>query len=129
MPRVIQFAIGAHDPEREAEFYRGVLGWRVTRKELSLPWGKMPYWEIETGGKDRSGIDGFMLQRPEPGAITVNVVEVPSLDEAVRRVEQQGGKVLEGRQAIPGIGWLAVCQDPQGMLFDILEPDPEAAFT
>lgn len=128
MPRVIQFAIGARDPEGEAEFYRSALGWRITRKDMALPWGSMPYWEIETGPKDNPGIDGFMLQHPEPGAITVNVVEVPSLDEAVHRVEEQGGKVLEGRQPVPGIGWLAVCQDPQGMMFDILEPDSHAAF-
>jgi len=128
MPRVIQFAIGAHDPEQEAEFYRGVLGWRITRKEAVLPWGTMPYWEIETGAKNSPGIDGFLLERPGPGAITANVIQVPSLDEAVRRVEQHGGKVLEGRQPVPGIGWLAVCQDPQGMLFDLLEPDPQARF-
>jgi hypothetical protein len=128
MSRVIQFAIGAHDPEKEAEFYRTALAWTITRKEMALPWGSMPYWEIQTGAKDTPGIDGFMLQRPEPGAITVNVIEVPSLDEAVRRVEQRGGKVLEGRQPVPGIGWLAVCQDPQGMMFDLLEPDPEARF-
>ena len=129
MPRVVNFAIGAGDPEHEAEFYRAALGWRVTRTELVLPWGKMPFWEIQTGDNDSPGIDGFMLERPEPGAITVNVIEVPSLDDAVRRVEDQGGKILEGRQAIPGIGWLAVCQDPQGMMFDLLERDPEATFT
>jgi uncharacterized protein len=129
MPRVIQFAIGASDPEREAEFYRNVLGWRITRNEMVLPWGAMPYWEIETGGKETPGIDGFMLQQPQPGAGTVNVIEVASVDETVQRVEQQGGKVLEGKQAIPGLGWLAVCQDPQGMMFDILEPDPAAAWT
>jgi len=128
MSRVIQFAIGASDPVQEAEFYQSVLGWRITHKEAVLPWGKMPVWEIATGGEDRPGINGFMLQRPESGAITANVIEVSSLDETVRRVEQHGGKVLEGRQAIPGVGWLAACQDPQGMLFDVLEPDPNAAF-
>jgi predicted enzyme related to lactoylglutathione lyase len=108
MPRVIQFAIGAHDPEQEAEFYQAALGWAITRKEMPLPWGSMPYWEIQTGAKDTPGIDGFMLARPEPGAITVNVIEVPSLDEAVGRVELRGGTVVEGRQPVPGIGWLAV---------------------
>lgn len=128
MPRVIQFAIGASDPEQQAEFYQKTLGWRITREELAAPWGKIPFWKIETGGKDQPGIDGFMLQGPQPGAITVNVVEVASLDEAVHRVEQQGGKILEGRQPVPGIGWLAVCQDPQGMMFDLLEPDANAEF-
>jgi hypothetical protein len=128
MPRVIQFAIGAKDPEREAEFYRTALGWRITRKQVVVPWGEIPYWEIETGAKDSPGIDGFMLERSEPGAITVNVIQVSFLDETVRSIEQHGGKVLEGRQAVPGIGWLAVCQDPQGMIFDVLEPDPKAAF-
>jgi uncharacterized protein len=126
MPRVIQFAIAAHDPEQEAGFYRKVLGWRITRNEMVLPWGAMPYWEIETGGKETPGIDGFMLQRPQPGAVTFNVIEVASVDETVRLVEQHGGKVLEGKQAIPGLGWLAACEDAQGMGFDILEPDPAA---
>jgi predicted enzyme related to lactoylglutathione lyase len=76
MPRVIQFAIGAHDPEQEANFYRSVLGWRITRKDMALPWGAIPSWKIETGPNDNPGIDGFMLQRPGPGTITVNLVEV-----------------------------------------------------
>ncbi|MGI9086538.1 MAG: hypothetical protein ACR2HH_02170 [Chthoniobacterales bacterium] len=50
-----------------------------------------------------------------------------SLDETIRKVEQSGGSICVPKMAIPKIGWLAYAQDPTGIVFGIMEPDPGAS--
>ena len=38
-----------------------------------------------------------------------------------------GGRVVEAKRVIPGIGWFATCADPGGVLFGVLQPDPSAS--
>lgn len=37
-----------------------------------------------------------------------------------------GGRVIEPKMAIPGIGWFAACVEPGGLLFGVMEADPDA---
>jgi predicted enzyme related to lactoylglutathione lyase len=62
-----------------------------------------------------------------PGQGPVNVVDVPSCDEYVSRAERAGGKTVVPKMAIPGIGWLAYCTDPEGNTFGLMQSDPSAA--
>ncbi|HEX7091037.1 MAG TPA: VOC family protein [Longimicrobiales bacterium] len=117
MPRVVHFDVPADDPARAAEFYSKVFGWSSTKWE-----GPMEYWILSTGSPDQPGIDGGLLRRQAPGQGTVNTVDVPSVDEYVARVERAGGKVIAPKMEIPGVGWLAYCQDTEGNVFGIMEP-------
>lgn len=61
--RVSHFEIQADEPERCAKFYQEVFGWKITKWEG----GQMPYWMVETGGRDEAGgINGGILPRPCP---------------------------------------------------------------
>jgi len=120
MPRVIHFEIPADSPERAVEFYKKVFGWKFDK------WpGPSDYWLITTG-KGEPGIDGGLLQRPHPGAGTVNTIGVASLDEAVQQVHGAGGKTVLPKMAIPGVGYLAYCQDTEGNTFGMMQADPSA---
>ncbi|MDD1669963.1 MAG: hypothetical protein LUQ67_01400, partial [Methanomicrobiales archaeon] len=57
---------------------------------------------------------------------TINTVSVTSVDDAIRLVVKLGGKVLRPKMPIPGVGYNALCEDPEGNAFGILEPDPSA---
>jgi uncharacterized protein len=120
MPRVIHFELPADNPDRAAEFYRQVFGWNFTKWQ-----GPQDYWLITTG-TGTPGIDGGMLRRSHPGAGTVNTIDVASLDEAAGRIQTAGGKVVAPKMAIPGVGFLAYCQDTEGTTFGILEADTSA---
>ncbi len=123
MARPVHFDISAADPERAAAFYREVFGWRLTG------WGgPVEYWLIETGHAPEPGINGGMRRRQEgePGG-TVNTISVDSLDEAVEAVRRAGGTVERSRTAVPGVGWLAYCRDPEGNDFGLMEADESAA--
>lgn len=118
MSRVIHFEIPADDPERAAAFYTEVFGWSFQRWE-----GPMEYWLISTGSPEEPGINGGLTRRPQPGAGPVNTIGVSSVGEVTAAVEQKGGKVTMPKSAIPGVGWLAYCEDPEGNPFGIMEAD------
>lgn len=86
----------------------------------------MEYWLVETGAKDQPGIDGGLMRRQQPGASTVNVVDVESVDEVSAAIEEAGGVTVVPKMAVPGIGWAAYFQDPEGNVFGVLQSDPNA---
>jgi predicted enzyme related to lactoylglutathione lyase len=120
MPRPIHFEIPADDPERAIAFYGKVFGWQCQKWE-----GPIPYWLVQTGSNG-AGINGGIHPRAFPGQGPVNTIDVPSCDAAVKQVESAGGKVALPKMAVPGIGWLAYCTDPEGNTFGVLEPDEQA---
>ncbi|EHR51730.1 lactoylglutathione lyase family protein [Saccharomonospora marina XMU15] len=125
MPRPVHFEIHTGDPERAIAFYTALFDWSFER------WGPEPYWSVTTG--EGQGIDGGLLLRsgppPDPdsapGAFPLTM-EVPDIDLLTREVVQAGGTVASEKSAIPGVGWLVHCRDPEGNLFGMLEPDPDA---
>jgi len=121
MPRIIHFELPADDPERAAEFYKNVFGWQFQKWE-----GPQEYWLITTGPKDQPGINGGLMRRQYPGAGTCNTVDVASVDGAVTTIAKHGGKNVVPKMAIPGVGYLAYCSDPEGNVFGLMQADPNA---
>jgi|SRR5215469_8913984 len=121
MSRVIHFEIPADDPERAANFYRKAFGWKIEK------WpGPMEYWLVTTGADGTPGINGGLTRKQGPITATTNTVDVASVDAAVNAVQSAGGKVLVPKMPIPTIGYLAYCQDPEGNVFGLLQPDANA---
>lgn len=121
MPRVVHFEIPADDPERAVTFYRRVFDWEIQKWE-----GPTEYWLITTGPEGEPGIDGGLGRRTEPGAGTENTIGVDSVDTYLEKITKNGGKVLRPKAAVPGIGWLAYCEDPEGNRFGLMQDDPQA---
>lgn len=119
--RVNHFEINADDPERAAQFYREVFGWQIKKWE-----GPIDYWLVTTGPDDKPGINGGLMKRESPQETTVNSIEVPSVDELTKKIVEKGGKVVVPKMAIPGVGYMAYCQDTEGNTFGIMEPDETA---
>jgi len=118
MPRVNYFEMQAREPERAAEFYSNVFGWKIKKWD-----GPADYWLISTGEGD--GIDGGMA-KGETGAGTILSIDVDSVDEFTKKITGAGGKVIKPKHALPGSGWLAHFADTEGNTFYIMESDPEA---
>ena len=119
--RVVHFEINADDPGRAATFYRDVFGWKIEK------WGgPVEYWIITTGPDDQPGIDGGLQKRQDPRAATVNTIEVPSIDDFVKKITENGGSVVTPKMAIQGVGYMAYCLDTEGNAFGIMQPDTNA---
>ena len=43
-----------------------------------------------------------------------------------RVMEEAGGKVIQPKSTIPGVGYFAYCADTEGNVFGIMEEDPDA---
>lgn len=128
MSRVVHFEIYADQPDRALSFYSDVFGWETQKWE-----GPQDYWLFSTGDAAQPGINGGLIQRryPEsgtPGPIptTVNSIQVSSVDEFAAKVAGSGGQVVVPKRAVPGVGYIAYCQDTEGNLFGIYQPDPSA---
>jgi predicted enzyme related to lactoylglutathione lyase len=119
--RIIHFDISADDPGRAVQFYGTVFGWKAEK------WpGPVDYWMVTTGPDDKPGINGGISPRQDPTEHTLNTIGVPSVDEFVAKVKAAGGKVVDPKMPIPGIGWYAVCLDTEGNKFGVMEEDPNA---
>lgn len=121
MPRVVHFEVMADEVDRAIKFYTDVFGWKFNKWD-----GPMEYWLVTTGEEDKPGIDGGFMKRPAPGAVGSNVIDVPSVDEFLVKIANSGGKVVQPKMAIKGIGYVAGCQDTEGNNFSIIEEDSSA---
>jgi uncharacterized protein len=126
MPRVIHFEIVADNPERAMKFYKEVFGWEFNKWD-----GPQDYWLVKTGEDSQPGINGGLTPKTNQGSgntggrIT-NSIDVPSIDELSNKISMEGGKVLSPKMPIPGVGYLAICEDTEGISFGIIQYDRNA---
>jgi len=118
MSRVIHFDLSADNPERAAEFYETVFGWKVNKWE-----GPEDYWMIQTGTQEDPGVTGGIAGRIKPEDTTAVVFDVMSVDEVAEQVVKAGGVIREEKKAIPGVGYLVMCRDTEGNTFGIMQID------
>ena len=118
MPRVVHFDINAQDPERAMKFYTEAFGWWFQKWN-----GPFEYWLVMTGKEDQPGIDGGLTKGEVKQGSTVNTLDVASIDNAIKKVEKAGGKIIRPKSAIPGVGWMAYFADTEGNEFGIMESD------
>lgn len=124
MNRVVYFEIAAEDPERAAKFYQNVFGWKFEKWE-----GPFDYWLITTGEDTEPGINGALSKEQRLGAVcSVNTIAVESVDGAIQKIVKNGGKVIREKTPVPGVGYLAYCEDSEGVLFGIMESNISARF-
>jgi len=121
MPRVVHFEIDAEKPERAIEFYRAVFGWKVEKWK-----GPIEYWLITTGKEDEPGIDGGLSGRTDKEPSTVNTIDVPSVDEYIKKVKAKGASIVRPKQAVPGVGYMAYFKDSEGNIWGMMESDETA---
>lgn len=124
--RPTYFDLTVHDVEKARGFFERVLGWRFER--FPMPY---EYYRIQAGPKGEPGIDGGIgAVKDAPiaggGPMTQVTVPVPNLDDVLALVLANGGRIVEPKLPIPGIGWYATCAEPGGLRFGVIEADPGA---
>lgn len=120
MSRPVHFEIMAANPSKAAEFYSKVFGWQINKWE-----GPADYWLVITGAEGTPGINGG-IARSQGEPLTVNTIEVSSVDEFAEKVTANGGKIVVPKTTIPGVGYQIYCQDSEGIVFGLHQADPAA---
>ena len=120
------FDLTVHDVGKARRFFEDIFGWKFER--FPMPY---EYYRIQAGRESEPGIDGgigAVKDAPIAGGMPVTQLTVPvaDLDETIAKVLAGGGRVIESRMPIPGIGWYATCAEPGGLRFGIIQGDPTA---
>jgi uncharacterized protein len=109
------------DPTAAAAFYGQLFGWQV--KDVDM--GTGPYHVANLGETSVAGIMGLPPGAPPMPPAWGAYVTVDSVDDTLGRCESLGGKVLLPPMDVPGVGRMAVLQDPQGAVFSVMRYQPE----
>jgi hypothetical protein len=117
MPRIVHFEVMAENPQRAVDFYTKVFDWQVNKWN-----GPEDYWLVTTGADDQLGINGA-IGKSQGEPLTVNVVDVPSVDEFAAKVTDHGGQVVVPKMAIPGVGYVIYCKGTEGIVFGLYQTD------
>jgi predicted enzyme related to lactoylglutathione lyase len=107
-----------HDAEASFAFYESVLGVGVSEMQI----GGEPYGLFTAGGSSVAGAARISAGAPPHWLVYFTTA---ALDDALVRLRESGGTVIEPPVAAPGVGRWAVVADPQGGGFALLEPEPE----
>jgi len=117
-----RFAINADDVPRARDFYSKVFDWKFE------PWGPPNFYVIDTGDAPPAASGGLLQERRElvPGGRMTGfecTFVVQNLNETIRAIESNGGKMVTEAFHIPNICTVAYFQDTEGNVAAISELD------
>jgi hypothetical protein len=121
MPKIVHFELNTDDPLRAKGFYEKVFNWKIEKSEMP-----MDYWMITAGPEEEQGINGGLQKREETADIVTNYIGVPSIDEFSKKIEANGGTIINPKSPIPGTGYFALFKDTEGNKLGIFESDESA---
>lgn len=109
------FDLMVSDTDTARQFYGSVFDWEFDDDS-------MPGYSLINAGAEPTG---GMFQKPEsaPGACLNVYFQVEDMADTLARAEQQGGTVVMQPQQIPGVGAIAMVQDPDGIVIGLLKPE------
>jgi predicted enzyme related to lactoylglutathione lyase len=121
MPKISYIDFSADDPNRAINFYSKVFGWQINKWE-----GPMEYWQIKTGENNEAGIDGGMSRRDRIGQWTTPFINVSELDKYKDKIQTEGGKIIQPKTSISGIGYMLLFKDTESNPIGLFEEDKNA---
>jgi predicted enzyme related to lactoylglutathione lyase len=118
-PEVVWHQLSTNDVERAKLNYGELLGWAFEAPSNLGEHGVIhPFtWQA---GQPAVGAMGDIAQRPQVHPHWLFHFRVPSLDPALAAARTRGATVL-GPFALPNADRVAICDDPQGAAFALLE--------
>ena len=104
------------DPAAAAEFYGKLFGWKVQTMDM----GQGPYHIVKVGD---TGVGGIMKLPADAASMPPMwgcYVTVDNVEKTLTDCAALGGKTLVPPMDVPGVGRMAVIQDPQGAMLSVM---------
>ena len=129
MNPVVHFEMPYEDCERLVKFYSKTFGWQMQKLGKDMD----DYVTAATAETDENRMvkrpgainGGFFPKKPDwPAQYPSVVIAVDDINDAMKRVADAGGKVLDKPVEIPGIGQYVSFIDTEGNRVSMLEPVP-----
>ena len=104
------------DAAKATEFYGQLFGWSFQTMQMD----KGPYHVVKVGDISVGGIMSRAPDMPKMPPAWGVYVTVNNLDGIVRECQALGGTLCAGPFDVPDVGRMAVLQDPQGAVFNVM---------
>jgi uncharacterized protein len=129
MSAVVHFEIPADDQERARGFYGAAFDWRLDVMPDQQYTNVMttPVDEATRSPREPGAINGGMFERSGDLAHPIITVDVDDIDATLERIVGLGGSVVQGRTAIPGMGYFGYFRDTEGNVLGLWTTAPDAA--
>lgn len=114
--------LATSDCEAAVGFYSDLFGWQKTEHHDMGPMGIYQMFGPE-GGETMGGAFNKPAEMPGPPN-WLYYVEVADVAAAASKIEELGGKILNGPMEVPGGDQIAQCMDPQGAAFAVHQAKP-----
>jgi uncharacterized protein len=114
--RLVHFEIPAGDADRAQQFYEQLFGWSFTKYE-----GPVDYRVTQASGDPGGGL--WATGSDDRGVLVY--FDTDDIDAECGRIRELGGEADE-KQAVPGMGWTAMCKDPEGNRVGLWQSDESA---
>jgi predicted enzyme related to lactoylglutathione lyase len=109
------------NPGAATEFYGQLFNWTFDAMDM----GSGTYHVAKLGESAIGGVSGFPPDAPKMPSAWGVYITVNNLDSTVRECQALGGTLCSGPFDVPGVGRMAVLQDPQGAVFNVMAYDQE----
>jgi uncharacterized protein len=114
---IVHVELSSKDREADTKFYHELFGWEIQQ----LP--EMNYATFATGKEEVGGGFNPINADTPPGTVTV-YINTDDLNESLRKIQELGGKIVQPRMEIPGVGDFAIFSDLSGNKVALLQPLP-----
>lgn len=123
MDPVVHFEIPADQLDRCKSFYEKTFGWNI----LEYPGMAHRYLGARTfpgnhGDPQPAGqIGGGILERQDTIKVPLITIQVESIESALETIQKNGGKVVEEKKSVMGMGFTAYFKDSEGNIMGLWE--------
>lgn len=118
MNSIVHFEIPSDDLEESKKFYAKAFDWDIREDKMSDGSAYVSATTAPTGEdlipKKPGSINGALIKRDEKLKAPVITIAVESVEKAIEKVEEAGGKVVVPVATLEGVGEYAYVADPAG---------------
>jgi uncharacterized protein len=122
MDKVVHFEIPVDDRDRASAFYENVFGWEMNHMpEMQYTIAMTVPIDEQQMPREPGAINGGLMERSDPTPNPVITLGVDSIDDALKKVEAEGGSIVTPRTPIPDMGAFAYFKDSEGNTMGLFE--------
>ena len=123
MDSVVHFEIPAEDVDRAKAFYGTVFDWQMQDfPDMQYTIAMTTPVDDQTQRPTTPGaINGGMMSRSKETPNPVITIGVDSVEEALKKVEAEGGTVITPSTPIPGMGAFGYFKDTEGNVMGLFQ--------
>lgn len=119
----MHFHIPVDDMARAKKFYKNIFGWEMKETGMGMDFQLVTTTPTDEEGMplEPGGINGGLYKRERPEQTQSVVINVPSIDDYLKKIEKAGGRVIQQKMPVEDFGFYAMIADTEGNAIGLWE--------